>query len=328
MSRTISLQDYISGIKSSDKRILGKAITLIESKKPEHRLIADQLLKEILPFTGKSVRIGITGVPGAGKSTFIESFGKFAIAQGKKVAVLAIDPSSSINKGSILGDKTRMEELAKDPNAFIRPSPSSGFLGGIANTTFESLLICEAAGFDYILIETVGVGQSETLVNDITDVFLFLKVIGTGDELQGIKRGIMEMADLIFINKVNSENLSKAKMTKTELSRALQFITPKEKNWKIPVILGSALKKSGLDEVFNKIEDYISLKIKNGTFLETRKNQARKRFEFWVREYILEKAKNDHLLENSFQEHKKNASELLSNPSSEASDFVNKLFRK
>lgn len=328
MSRTISLQDYISGIKSSDKRILGKAITLIESKKPEHRLIADQLLKEILPFTGKSVRIGITGVPGAGKSTFIESFGKFAIAQGKKVAVLAIDPSSSINKGSILGDKTRMEELAKDPNAFIRPSPSSGFLGGIANTTFESLLICEAAGFDYILIETVGVGQSETLVNDITDVFLFLKVIGTGDELQGIKRGIMEMADLIFINKVNSENLSKAKMTKTELSRALQFITPKEKNWKIPVILGSALEKSGLDEVFNKIDDYISLKIKNGTFLETRKNQARKRFEFWVREYILEKAKNDHLLENSFQEHKKNASELLSNPSSEASDFVNKLFRK
>ena len=328
MTKRLSLQDYISGIKSSDKRILGKAITLIESKKPEHRLIADQLLKEILPFTGKSVRIGITGVPGAGKSTFIESFGKFAIAQGKKVAVLAIDPSSSINKGSILGDKTRMEELAKDPNAFIRPSPSSGFLGGIANTTFESLLICEAAGFDYILIETVGVGQSETLVSDITDVFLFLKVIGTGDELQGIKRGIMEMADLIFINKVNSENLSKAKMTKTELSRALQFITPKEKNWKIPVILGSALKKSGLDEVFNKIEDYISLKIKNGTFLETRKNQARKRFEFWVREYILEKAKNDHLLENSFQEHKKNASELLSNPSSEASDFVNKLFRK
>ena len=328
MTKRLSLQDYIDGIQSSDKRILGKAITLIESKKTEHRVIADQLLKEILPFTGKSVRIGITGVPGAGKSTFIESFGKFAIAQGKKVAVLAIDPSSSINKGSILGDKTRMEELSKDPNAFIRPSPSSGFLGGIANTTFESLLICEAAGFDYILIETVGVGQSETLVNDITDVFLFLKVIGTGDELQGIKRGIMEMADLIFINKINSENLSKAKMTKTELSRALQFITPKEKNWKIPVILGSALEKSGLDDVFNKIEDYISLKIKNGTFLETRKNQARKRFEFWVREYILEKAKNDHLLENSFQEHKKNASELLSNPSSEASDFVNKLFRK
>lgn len=219
-----------------------------------------------------------------------------------------------------------MEELAKDPNAFIRPSPSSGFLGGIANTTFESLLICEAAGFDYILIETVGVGQSETLVNDITDVFLFLKVIGTGDELQGIKRGIMEMADLIFINKVNSENLSKAKMTKTELTRALQFITPKEKDWKITVILGSALEKTGLDEIYNKIENYITLKTKNGTFFETRKKQAQKRFEFWVREYILEKAKNDLLLANSFQEHKKNASELLSNPSSEASEFVKKLF--
>lgn len=325
MTKTITLQGYINGIRSSDKRILGKAITLMESKKPEHREIADQLLKEILPFTGKSIRIGITGVPGAGKSTFIESFGKLAIEQGKKVAVLAIDPSSSINKGSIMGDKTRMEELAKDPNAFIRPSPSSGFLGGIANTTFESLLICEAAGFDYILIETVGVGQSETLVNDITDVFLFLKVIGTGDELQGIKRGIMEMADLIFINKVNAENLSKAKMTKTELTRALQFITPKEKNWKIPVILGSALEKTGLDNVFDKISDYISLKIKNGTFLETRQNQAQKRYEFWVREYILEKAKKDHHLEKSFQLHKKNASELLANPSSEARDFVRQL---
>ena len=325
MAKQFGIDDYIAGIKVSDKRILGKAITLIESKKPDHRNLADELLKAILPLTGNSIRIGITGVPGAGKSTFIETFGKLAIEKGKKVAVLAVDPSSSINKGSILGDKTRMEDLAKDPNAFIRPSPSSGFLGGIANTTFESLLICEAAGFDYILIETLGVGQSETLVNDITDVFLFLKVIGTGDELQGIKRGIMEMADLIFINKVNSENLSKAKMTKTELTRALQFITPKEKDWKIPVLIGSALEKTGLDDIYNKIEDYISLKTKNGTFLGTRKNQAQKRFEFWVREYILEKAKNDHLLENYFQEHKKNASELLSNPSSEASDFVKKL---
>ena len=327
MSKTISLQDYVDGIRASDKRILGKAITLVESKKPEHREFADKLLKEILPFTGQSIRVGITGVPGAGKSTFIESFGKLAINEGKKVAVLAIDPSSSINKGSILGDKTRMEELAKENNAFIRPSPSSGFLGGVANTTFESLLICEAAGFDYILIETVGVGQSETLVNDITDVFLFLKVIGTGDELQGIKRGIMEMADLIFINKVNPDNLSKAKMTKTELTRALQFITPKEKNWKVPVLLGSALEKNGLTEVYERIADFISQKKSNGTFLEARKNQAQRRFEFWVREYIMEKAKNDHLLESSFQQHKKNVAELLANPSSEAHVFVKELFR-
>lgn len=326
MAKQFGIDDYINGIKASDKRILGKAITLIESKKPEHRDLADELLKAILPFTGKSIRIGITGVPGAGKSTFIETFGKLAIEKGKKVAVLAVDPSSSINKGSILGDKTRMEELAKDPNAFIRPSPSSGFLGGIANKTYESLLICEAAGYDYILIETVGVGQSETLVNDITDVFLFLKIIGGGDELQGIKRGIMEMADLIFINKVNSENLAKAKLTKTELSRALQFITAKEKDWKVPIILGSALENEGLTETFEKIENFISLKNKNGTFVEDRKKQAEKRFEFWVREYILEKAKRDNSLENSYLEHKQKSSELHSNSSSEAREFVKKLF--
>ncbi len=326
MAKQFGISDYVQGIKASDKRILGKAITLVESKKPEHRDLADQLLKELLPLTGQSVRVGITGVPGVGKSTFIESFGKLAIQNGKKVAVLAVDPSSSINKGSILGDKTRMEELAKDPNAFIRPSPSSGFLGGIANTTYESLLICEAAGYDYILIETVGVGQSETLVNDITDIFIFLKIIGGGDELQGIKRGIMEMADLIFINKVNPENLSKAKLTKTELSRALQFMKPKEKGWKVPIILGSALENDGLPETFEKIESFISLKRKNGTFLEDRKIQAEKRFEFWVREYILEKAKQDHSLEKAYLEHKKNASEMNSNSSSEARDFVKKLF--
>ncbi|MCG2793891.1 MAG: methylmalonyl Co-A mutase-associated GTPase MeaB [Weeksellaceae bacterium] len=326
MAKQFGIEDYVNGIKAGDKRILGKAITLIESKKPEHRDLADKLLKAILPMTGNSIRIGITGVPGAGKSTFIETFGKLAIEQGKKVAVLAVDPSSTLNKGSILGDKTRMEELAKNPNAFIRPSPTSGFLGGVANTTYESLLICEAAGYDYILIETVGVGQSEILVNDITDVFLYLKIIGGGDELQGIKRGIMEMADLIFINKVDSENLAKAKLTKTELSRALQFITPKEKGWKVPIILGSALKNEGLAEVFEKVKEFISLKKKNGTFLENRKNQAEKRFEFWVKEYILEKAKIDHKLEISYLEHQKKASELLSNASSEAREFVKKLF--
>ena len=236
-----STEELLQGILAQDKRILGKAITLIESKKPEHRVLAEELLKKILPYAGKSVRIGITGVPGAGKSTFIESFGKFAISQGKKVAVLAIDPSSSVNKGSILGDKTRMEELAKDENAFIRPSPSSGFLGGVANTTFETMLICEAAGYDYILIETVGVGQSEVLVADISDVILLLKVVGTGDELQGIKRGLMEMVDVIFINKVHEENLKEARMHRSELIHALQFQHPKEKDWKVPVLLGSAL---------------------------------------------------------------------------------------
>lgn len=324
----LSTLELLEGIKSQNKRILGKAITLVESKKPEHRAQAEELLKMVLPLTGNSIRIGITGVPGAGKSTFIESFGKLAIENGKKVAVLAIDPSSSINKGSILGDKTRMEELAKDENAFIRPSPSSGFLGGVANTTFETMLICEAAGYDYILIETVGVGQSEVLVADISDVFLFLKIIGGGDELQGIKRGIMEMVDVIFINKVDDENLQKAKNTKLELQRALQFLPEKEKNWKVPVLLGSALNRIGLKEVFEKISDFIHLKKNNGRFDEVRKKQAEKRFEYWVKEYILSASQSTKELENQYNEHKKNASELKSNPSSEAKIFVENFLTK
>ncbi len=324
----ISVKNIIEGIKNADKRLLGKAITLIESKKPEHRKLAEELLKAIMPFTGNSVRVGITGVPGAGKSTFIENFGRLAIKKGKKVAVLAIDPSSSLNKGSILGDKTRMEELSKEENAFIRPSPSSGFLGGVANTTFETMLLCEAAGYDYILIETVGVGQSEVLVADITDVFLFLKIIGGGDELQGIKRGIMEMVDLIFINKVDEENLQKAKMTKQELLRALFFMPEKEKDWKTPVLLGSALNNEGLERVFEKIDDFINLKKKSGSFEKIRKNQSEKRFEYWVQEYILQMTKKENSEENSFEKHKKNASELKGNPSSEAKLFVEKLLGK
>ena len=326
--KKFSTQKLIEGIKSGDKRLLGKAITLVESKKPEHREQAEELLKWILPFSGKSVRIGVTGVPGAGKSTFIENFGRLLLEKGRKVAVLAIDPSSALNKGSILGDKTRMEELAKEENAFIRPSPSSGFLGGVANTTLESMLICEAAGYDTILIETVGVGQSEVLVSDITDVFLFLKIIGGGDELQGIKRGIMEMVDIIFINKVEEENDIKAKNTKVELMRALHFLPSKEKKWKVPVLLGSALQSKGLNEVHEKIEDFIDLKIKNGTFSEVRKDQAEKRFDYWVQEYILQKTKEEKSTENSYELHKKNASGLKSNPSTEAKIFVEELLKK
>lgn len=323
-----STEQLIQGIKSGDKRLLGKAITLIESKKPEHRILAEDLLEKILPFTGKSIRIGITGVPGAGKSTFIESFGKYAISQGKKVAVLAIDPSSSVNKGSILGDKTRMEELAKDENAFIRPSPSSGFLGGVANTTFETMLVCEAAGYDYVLIETVGVGQSEVLVADISDVILLLKVMGTGDELQGIKRGLMEMVDVIFINKVNEENLKTARSHRAELIHALQFQQPKEKDWKVPVLLGSALNKEGLNDVFEKISDFIQLKLKSGRLEEVRKIQTQKRFEYWVHQYIVNAAKSNAELESQYELHKKNASGLKSNPSTEAKIFVEKLLKK
>lgn len=323
----ISTEDFIDGIKSGNKRLIAKAITLVESTKPEHRSQAEELLKKILPLTGNSIRVGITGVPGAGKSTFIENFGRLAISNNKKVAVLAIDPSSAINKGSILGDKTRMEELAKEENAFIRPSPSSGFLGGVANTTFETMMICEAAGYDYILIETVGVGQSEVLVSDITDVFLFLKIIGGGDELQGIKRGIMEMVDIIFINKVEESNLQKAKNTKLELKRALDFLPAKEKDWKVPVLLGSALHNEGLNDVYQKIDDFISLKKNTKRFGEVRTQQSEKRFEYWVQEYILSMIKKDNSVEEAYIQHKKNASDLISNPSTEAKLFVEKFLR-
>ena len=323
-----STEELIEGIQSGNKRLIAKAITLVESKKAEHRQQAEELLKKIMPFTGKSVRVGITGVPGAGKSTFIENFGRLMLSQGKKVAVLAIDPSSAINKGSILGDKTRMEELSKEKNAFIRPSPSSGFLGGVANTTFETMMICEAAGYDYILIETVGVGQSEVLVADITDVFLFLKIIGGGDELQGIKRGIMEMVDVIFINKVEESNLRKAKNTRLELKRALDFIPPKEKDWKVPVLLGSALYDQGLQEVFEKIDDFISLKKKTNRFEEVRTQQSEKRFEYWVQEYILSMMKRDNSVEEAYIQHKKNASAMVSNPSTEAKLFVEQFLFK
>ncbi|PKF72935.1 methylmalonyl Co-A mutase-associated GTPase MeaB [Chryseobacterium sp. PMSZPI] len=323
-----STEELIEGIRSGNKRLIAKAITLVESKKADHRIQAEELLKKIMPFTGNSIRVGVTGVPGAGKSTFIENFGRLAITKGKKVAVLAIDPSSSINKGSILGDKTRMEELAKEENAFIRPSPSSGFLGGVANTTFETMMICEAAGYDYILIETVGVGQSEVLVADITDVFLFLKIIGGGDELQGIKRGIMEMVDLIFINKIDQDNLQKAKNTRLELKRALDFIPPKEKEWKIPVLLGSALRNEGLGDVYDNIAEFINLKKKTGRLEEVRTQQAEKRFEYWVQEYILNLMKKSNTVEEAYLMHKKNASEMVSNPSTEAKLFVEKFLSK
>lgn len=323
-----TVPELMAGIRAQDKRMLGKAITLIESKKPEHRLLAEELLKALLPFSGNSVRIGITGVPGAGKSTFIENFGKYAIAQGKRVAVLAIDPSSAVNKGSILGDKTRMEELAKDNNAFIRPSPSSGVLGGVANTTFETMLACEAAGYDYILIETVGVGQSEVLVADISDVLLMLKVTGTGDELQGIKRGLMEMVDLIFINKVEEDNQKAARMHRAELIQALQFMLPKEQGWKVPVLLGSALQNTGLDAVYEKIAEFIALKQKAGRLHEVRRQQAEKRFEYWVHEYIVQAAAATDELAQQYQMHRKNAADLSANPSSEAKAFVEQLLRR
>src|SRR4030043_589923 len=244
-SRKYTVDEYVSGILSGNRTILSRAITLTESLLPKHYETIQAIIEKCLPFSGRSVRIGITGIPGAGKSTFIESFGLYLADQGRKIAVLAIDPSSKKTKGSILGDKTRREKLSVHPDAFIRPSPSAGTLGGVARKTRETIILCEAAGFDTILVETVGVGQSETSVHSMVDFFLLLMLAGAGDELQGIKRGIFEMADLVAITKADGTNIKKAERAKSEYSNALHLFPPSESGWIPRVITCSSKTGSG-----------------------------------------------------------------------------------
>ncbi|XOV93243.1 MAG: methylmalonyl Co-A mutase-associated GTPase MeaB [Bacteroidota bacterium] len=271
--RRLKLEEYIQGISDGNRIILSRAITLIESKHPDDNMLAEDLINEVLIKTGKSIRIGITGVPGSGKSTFIESFGKLLTASGKKVAVLTIDPSSQITKGSILGDKTRMEELANDPNAYVRPSSSGNTLGGVHSKTRESMLLCEAAGFDVIIIETVGVGQSETAIRGIVDFFLLIALSGAGDELQGIKRGIMEMADAIIINKADGDNIKKAMRTRQDYINALHMFPPTLSGWIPKVLTTSAINREGLEEVWSMIEGYQKHTQESGFFHKNRQNQ-------------------------------------------------------
>jgi LAO/AO transport system kinase len=265
---------FLQGILDGNRSMLGRAITLIESELPAEKETARQLINQCLPYSGKSIRIGITGIPGAGKSTFIESFGLQMIEHGMKVAVLAIDPSSSRTKGSILGDKTRMEELSTHPHAFIRPSASSGTLGGVARATRESVILCEAAGFDLIIIETVGVGQSETAVAQIVDFFLLLMLAGGGDELQGIKRGIMEMADLIVINKADGDNIRKAELAKKEYENALHLFPALTNGWVPQVTTASSIYKTGLESIWKTIETFVELMKNNGWFAKNRQQQS------------------------------------------------------
>ncbi len=269
----LSPDEYVKGILNKDRIILSKAITLVESRLTSDNNLAEEVLERILPHTGKSVRIGITGIPGAGKSTFIEAFGKHLTGNGKRIAVLTIDPSSQKTQGSILGDKTRMEELANDPNAYIRPSASGNTLGGVASKTRESMLLCEAAGFDVILIETVGVGQSETSVKSIVDFFLLIMVAGAGDELQGIKRGIMEMADAIVINKADGDNISSCKLAQRQYQNALHLFPPSTNNWYPKVLLASSIAKTGMSEVWQLIGDYEKSMKEKGYFLTNRQQQ-------------------------------------------------------
>lgn len=286
MAIPLKIDTLFSGIVTGNRVVLGKAITLIESKSQGHRKIAEDLLEKILPLTGKSVRIGITGVPGVGKSTFIENFGEFLTQKGKKLAVLSIDPSSSIHKGSILGDKTRMENLSRNPNAFIRPSASGQFLGGVAQKTRETMLLCEAAGYDTIIVETVGVGQSETAVREMVDCFILLMLAGGGDELQGIKRGIMEMADLVIVNKVDGDNMNTGALAVKEYQRAIHLFPPHEGDWTVPTFGASGLTSQGLEQTWKYIEQYLSLTTQNGYFDTLRKRQNLAWFQSAVSIYL------------------------------------------
>ena len=290
--KELAVEDLFRQIRSGNKSALGRGITLVESDSKKKESKASELIERCLPYANNSVRIGITGVPGVGKSTFIEALGVQLADQGKKVAVLAVDPTSSVSRGSILGDKTRMDELVSHQNAYIRPSPSGDSLGGVAKKTRETIILCEAAGYDTLLIETVGVGQSETTVHSMTDFFLLLKLAGAGDELQGIKRGIMEMADAVVINKADGVNKQAAKKAASEFRRALHLYPPKESGWEPVVLLCSAFYKEGIDKVWELITDFENQGKQNGFFLKRRQEQNK----FWMLQTI-----NEHLKSRFYQ---------------------------
>lgn len=286
--RAYTVDEYVEAILQGDRVLLSQAVTLVESARPDHQEMAQAIIEKCLPHAGNAIRVGITGVPGAGKSSSIEAFGMHLIGTGKRLAVLAIDPSSERSKGSILGDKTRMEQLSVHPNAFIRPSPSAGSLGGVARKTRETIVLCEAAGFDTIFVETVGVGQSETAVHSMVDFFLLIQITGGGDELQGIKRGIMEMADGIVINKADGDNIQKAQVTQAQYRSALQLFPASESGWKPPVHTYSALTGKGVAEVMEMVYEYMAFTRENGCFNQKRARQAR----YWMYESINEQLRN------------------------------------
>jgi len=287
--RRLSVAEYVEGIVKGDVTILSQAVTLVESVRHEHQAIAQEVIEKCLPYSGNSIRIGISGVPGAGKSTSIDVFGLHVLEDGGKLAVLAIDPSSERSKGSILGDKTRMEQLSVHPKSFIRPSPAAGSLGGVARKTRETIILCEAAGFDKIFVETVGVGQSETAVHSMVDFFLLIQLAGTGDELQGIKRGIMEMADGIVINKADGNNIEKAKLAQTQFSNALHLFPAAESGWTPQVLTYSGFYNIGVKEIWDMIYEYIDFVKANGYFTYRRNEQSK----YWMYESINEQLRDN-----------------------------------
>ena len=326
--KPMSADEFLAGILAGNPTILSKAITLVESSLHSHQEKAGEILAKCLPYSGKSIRIGITGVPGVGKSTFIEALGKYLTGRGHKLAVLAIDPSSTLSKGSILGDKTRMEELAVDPNAFIRPSPSAGSLGGVARKTRETIVLCEAAGFDVIFVETVGVGQSETAVHSMVDFFLLLMLAGAGDELQGIKRGIIEMADAIIINKADGDNIAKARAAQVEYRNALQLYPPSPSGWAPVVDTCSSTSRFGIDQVWETIKKYRQTTLDNGYFIKKRAEQNRQ-----VLHDTIGEALANHFYSNKeiHQQVKKMEKEIVAgqlNPYAAAQMLLDKYFEK
>ncbi|MGL4287160.1 MAG: methylmalonyl Co-A mutase-associated GTPase MeaB [Phreatobacter sp.] len=296
MRPPLDLEKLSQAIRSGDRAVLARAITLVESTRPEHQALARELVQRLLPETGRAIRIGITGVPGAGKSTTIDTFGSNLTAAGHRVAVLAVDPSSSRTGGSILGDKTRMARLAVDPAAYVRPSPSSGTLGGVAAKTRETMLLCEAAGFDVILVETVGVGQSETAVADMTDLFLVLMLPGAGDELQGIKKGILELADIIAVNKADGDGAQRAKAAAAEYRAALHIMAPKSRVWSPPVLMISGLANQGLDTLWEQIGAFRGKTEASGDFAAKRRAQGVKWMWTMLQERVTDRLKRDPVL--------------------------------
>lgn len=281
-SQPLTADDYVKGVLQGNRTVLARTITLIESNAPRHAPLAEEVVNGLLPHAGRSIRVGITGVPGVGKSTFIEALGCRLCRAGKKVAVLAVDPSSTLSRGSVLGDKTRMEELSREPNCFIRPSPTGGTLGGVARKSRETILACEAAGFDVILVETVGVGQSETTVRSMVDFFLVLLLAGAGDELQGIKKGIIELADTLVITKADGENKLRAEAARVEFSRVLHYLTPPSRDWHPQVLACSSVAGQGIGEIWDVIERFHQTGTDSGSFVERRRVQTLD----WIREML------------------------------------------